>query len=171
MGSDMTSLALNDVQHAIIDLMPELRRFARSLTGSADAGNDLVQTAYERAFSRPETLIAVEQPASWMRSVIRNIWIDEKRSARDRVSVLLEEGEHLAVDNTERALVARSTLARVRDEVSALPKDQHDAIMLICVEGLSYQQTAAELGVPIGTVMSRLSRARIELIRRINHLQ
>jgi RNA polymerase sigma-70 factor (ECF subfamily) len=169
MGSDMTSLALKDMQHAIINLMPELQRYARSLTGSADAGNDLVQTAYERAFSRPETLIDVEQPASWMRSIIRNIWIDEKRSARGRVSVLLEEDEHVAVENTERAVVARSTLMRVREEVAALPKDQQAAIMLICVEGLSYQQVAAELSVPIGTVMSRLSRARLELTRRINN--
>ena len=171
MGSDMTSLALQDARHAIIDLMPELRRYARSLTGSADAGNDLVQTAYERAFSRPETLIAAKQPASWMCSIIRNTWIDEKRSARSRLSAPLEGEDHVAPENIERTVIARATLARVRTEIAALPEDHRIAIMLLCVEGLSYQQAAAELGIPIGTIMSRLYRARNELARRINNAQ
>jgi RNA polymerase sigma-70 factor, ECF subfamily len=57
------------------------------LTGSADAGNELVQAAYERALSRQGSLAAIEQPASWMRCVIRNLWIDQKRSSRERLSV------------------------------------------------------------------------------------
>lgn len=112
----MTSLTLQSVEKAIVDLMPDLCHFARALTGSADAGNELVQAAYERALSRPESLIDVKQPASWMYRVIRNLWIDEKRSSRDRLSTPLEEGENIAVEDTERALMARSTLARVRAE-------------------------------------------------------
>ena len=122
----MTSLTSQDVQHPIIALMPDLRRFARSLTNSADAADDLVQTAYERALSRQGSLAAIEQPRSWMRSVIRNLWVDEKRSSRDRLSVALED-EHIAAEDTERAVIARTTLARVRDEVAALPKDQQFA--------------------------------------------
>ncbi|KJB90241.1 RNA polymerase sigma factor [Skermanella aerolata] len=68
----MTSLMQQDVQHAIIDLIPDLRRFARSLTGSTDAANELVQTACQRVLSCPEALAAVEQPASWMYWIIRN---------------------------------------------------------------------------------------------------
>jgi RNA polymerase sigma-70 factor, ECF subfamily len=90
----MTALALQNVQNAIIDLMPDLRRFARSLTGSTDAGNELVQTAYERALSRPDALATVDQPASWMCRIIRNIWIDGKRSSRERLSAPLEDAEH-----------------------------------------------------------------------------
>jgi RNA polymerase sigma-70 factor (ECF subfamily) len=168
-GWNMTSLALKDVHHVIIDLMPELRRYARSLTGSVDAGNDLVQTAYERVLNRREALDAIEQPAGWMRCIIRNVWIDEKRSSRERLSVPLEDGEHVGTEDTERALIARSTLVRVRDKVAAMPEEQRSAIMLICVEGLSYQQAAAKLGIPIGTMMSRLYRARLELASRINN--
>src|SRR5918994_3377627 len=163
----MTALALQDVHHTITDLMPDLHRFARSLTRSADAAEELVQKACERAFSNPQSLAAVEQPASWMRTIIRNIWIDEKRSPRDRLSVPLED-EHVAAEDTERTVIARTTLARVRAEVAALPEKQRSVIMLVCVAGLSYQEAAARLGIPIGTVMSHLYRARMELAQRIN---
>jgi len=162
----MTSLALQDERHTIIALMPELRRFARSLTGSADAGNELVQAAYMRVLSNPAALSAVEQPANWMRTIIRNIWIDEKRSSRERLSAPLEDAEHLGTEDTERALIARSTLARVRDIVAALPEEQSAPIMLVCVNGLSYAQAAAELNIPVGTLMSRLCRGRMELAQR-----
>jgi RNA polymerase sigma-70 factor, ECF subfamily len=162
----MTSLASQDVQHAIIALGPDLRRFARSLTQSADAADDLVQAAYERVLTRQESLEAIEQPGSWMRCIIRNLWIDQKRSARERLSAPLEDGEHVAT--TERGLIARSTLARVRQVMAALPEEQRSAIMLVCVNGLSYQEAAAELDIPVGTLMSRLCRGRLELARRMS---
>ena len=168
MVSDMISLALQDVQNTLIALMPDLRRFARSLTKSADAADDLVQAAYERVLNRQGGLDAIEQPASWMRCIIRNLWIDEKRSSRDRLSAPLEAAEQVAVEDTERAVVARSTLTRVRDVMATLPEEQQTAIMLVCVNGLSYAEAAAELDIPIGTLMSRLCRGRLELARRIN---
>jgi RNA polymerase sigma-70 factor (ECF subfamily) len=170
MGSDMTSLVFQDVQHTLIALMPDLRRFARSLTRSADAADDLVQAAYERVLTRQEPLEAIEQPASWMRCIIRNMWIDQKRSSRERLSAPLEDGEHVGTEDTERALIARSTLTRVREVMATLPEEQRAAIMLVCVNGLSYQEAAAELGIPIGTLMSRLCRGRMELAQRIKPL-
>jgi RNA polymerase sigma-70 factor, ECF subfamily len=164
----MTSVGLRDERCAFVDLMPDLRRFARSLTGSADAGNELVQAAYERALRRQGSLAAIEQPGSWMRSVIKNLWIDEKRSSRDRLSASLEDAEHLGTEDTERAVIARSTLARVREVMASLPEEQRSAIMLVCVNGLSYGEAAAELDIPIGTLMSRLCRGRLELARRMS---
>ena len=102
-----------------------------------------------------------------MYRIIRNLWIDEKRSARDRLSAPLEEGEDVAAGDAERALIARSTLARVRAEMAALPEEQRSAIMLVCVQGLSYQEAATELCIPTGTLMSRLCRGRLELARRM----
>ena len=163
----MTALALQEVHRNIIDLLPDLQRFARSLTRSTDTAEDLVQKAYERALNNPQSLAAVEQPAKWMRTIIRNTWIDEKRSSRDRLSVPLED-EHVAAEDTERTVIARTTLARVRAEVATLPEKQRSVIMLVCVAGLSYQEAAARLGIPIGTVMSHLYRARMELAQRIN---
>jgi RNA polymerase sigma-70 factor, ECF subfamily len=164
----MTCLALQDTHHTIADLMPALKCFARSLTRSTDAADELVQKAYERALSNPQSLAAVEEPAKWMRRIIRNLWIDEKRSARDRLSEPLEGEDHVAPEDTERTVIARTTLARVRTVMAALPEDQRSVLMLICVEGLSYQQAAAVLGIPIGTVMSRLYRGRLELAQRLS---
>jgi RNA polymerase sigma-70 factor (ECF subfamily) len=166
----MTSLALADTQHAIIDLMPDLKRFARSLTRSADTADDLVQAAYARALSNPHSLAAAEEPASWMRTIIRNLWIDQKRSAHDQLSAPLEDGEHIGTEDTERTLILRSTLARVRTVVASLPEEQRSAIMLVCVSGLSYREAVAELDVSIGTLMSRLCHARLELARRITSI-
>jgi RNA polymerase sigma-70 factor (ECF subfamily) len=163
----MTELALQDVHHTITDLMPDLQRFARSLTRSADAADDLVQTACERALSNPQLLVTIERPASWMRTIIRNLWIDQKRSSRERLSAPLEDAEHVVTGDTERALVARSTLMRVREVMASLPKEQRSAVMLVCVTGLSYGEAAAELDIPIGTLMSRLARGRLELARRM----
>jgi RNA polymerase sigma-70 factor (ECF subfamily) len=157
---------LQDAQRAIIDLIPELRRFARSLTRSDDAAEELVQAACERALCGKHELAAVEQPSKWMRCIIRNIWIDEKRSSHARLSVPLED-EHFATEDTERTVIARSTLARVRIEVAGLPENLRAPIMLVCVEGLSYREAAAELGVPIGTLMSLLYRGLLELARRM----
>jgi RNA polymerase sigma-70 factor (ECF subfamily) len=164
----MTLAASQDAQHALTALMPDLQRFARSLIRSADAADDLVQAAYERALTRQEPLETIEQPASWMRTIIRNLLIDQKRSLREQLSAPLEDGEHVGTEDTERALIARSTLTRVREVMAALPAEQRSAIMLVCVNGLSYQEAATELKIPIGTLMSRLSRGRLDLARRMS---
>jgi RNA polymerase sigma-70 factor (ECF subfamily) len=164
----MTLAASQDAQHALIALMPDLRRFACSLTRSADAADDLVQAAYERALTRQELLEAIEQPASWMGTIIQNLLIDQKRSSREQLSAPLEDGEHVGTEDTERALIVRSTLTRVREVIVSLPEEQRSAIILVCVNGLSYQEAATELDIPIGTLMSRLSRGRLELARRMS---
>jgi RNA polymerase sigma-70 factor (ECF subfamily) len=162
----MTSLALQDVQHAIIDQIPDLRRFARSLTRSDDAAEELVQAACERALRGRHSLAAVEQPSKWMRIIIRNICIDEKRSSRAKLSVPLED-DHVAAEDTERTVIARSTLARVQIEVALLPEKLRSPIMLVCVEGLSYRDAAVRLEISVGTLMSLLYRGRLELARRL----
>jgi RNA polymerase sigma-70 factor (ECF subfamily) len=164
----MCAMALQEVQHALIEIIPDMRRFARSLTGSSDAANELVQAACERALGRQGALNAIEQPVNWMCSIIKNLWIDEKRSARERLLAPLEDVDLVAPEDTERAVIARSTLAKVRVEIMALPEEQRSVIMLVCVQGHSYLEAASELGIPIGTLMSRLSRARLELARRMN---
>jgi RNA polymerase sigma-70 factor, ECF subfamily len=162
-------LGFQDAQHAIVDLMPDLRRFALKLTKSVDAAEDLVQTAYMRAFDHPTPLAELAQAAKWMRSIIMNLWIDEMRSARYRLVEPLEDDDHhVAAEDTECTVIARTTLARVQTEMAAMPEGLRSVIMLICVEDLSYKQAAARLGIPIGTVMSRLYRGRMELVRRIS---
>jgi RNA polymerase sigma-70 factor (ECF subfamily) len=165
----MTAQALKDDYHSLTALIPELRRFALALTRSADAADDLIQRAFERALAHRDSIATLEEPAGWMRSIIRNLWIDEKRSARDRLTLPLENDQHIAAEDTERTVIARATLAKVRAELELLSEDQRSAIMLVCVEGRSYQEVASELRIPIGTLMSRLYRARSELARRVGN--
>ena len=100
---------------------------------------------------------------SWMFRIVQTIWIDQVRS-RD---VRKEDGEiaeeRLGSDEPVRRVEARLALAEVRRAVDRLPPDQRTALLLVTVEGLSYKEAAEVAGVPVGTIMSRLARARIAL--------
>jgi RNA polymerase sigma-70 factor (ECF subfamily) len=165
-----SALSLGEVMmshYAIIELMPDLRRFARSLAKSDDAANELVQAAYEHALRQPKSLAALERPSNWMRCIIRNIWIDEKRSSRYRLLVPLDNDKHIAADDVERTTIVRATLAQVYAQIPLLPDKLRSPIILVCLNGLSYRDAAGRLNIPMGTLMSLLHRARQELARRI----
>jgi RNA polymerase sigma-70 factor, ECF subfamily len=147
----------------LIAVLPRLRRFAAGLTRSATEADDLVQAACERALAREHQFQEGTRFDSWMFRIVQTIWIDQLR-ARD---IRREDGdvaeERLGSDEPVRRVEARLALAEVRRAVSQLPPDQRSVLMLVTVEGLSYKQAADVLGVPIGTVMSRLARARTAL--------
>ncbi len=147
----------------LIAVLPRLRRFARGLTGSAVEADDLVQAACERALTREHQFQEGTRFDSWMFRIVQTIWIDHLR-ARD---VRKEGGEipedRLGTDEPVRRVEARLALAEVRRAVERLPTDQRATLMLVTVEGLSYKEAAEVAGVPIGTIMSRLARARIAL--------
>jgi RNA polymerase sigma-70 factor (ECF subfamily) len=150
-----------DIEAQIVALLPRLRRFARSLAGTADAADDLVQGACEKALAgidgyRPDTRLD-----SWMYRILHNLWIDQHRRARPTVST--DAIADLAGDDGRRTTESRLELARVRDLIQALPGDQKDVLVLVCLENFTYRETAGILDVPVGTVMSRLSRARAAL--------
>ncbi|HEV2189933.1 MAG TPA: sigma-70 family RNA polymerase sigma factor [Stellaceae bacterium] len=147
----------------LIAVLPRLRRFAAGLTRSASEADDLVQAACERALAREHQFQEGTRFDSWMFRIVQTIWIDQLR-ARD---IRKEDGdiaeERLGSDEPVRRVEARLALAEVRRAVSLLPPDQRSTLMLVTVEGLSYKQAAEVAGVPIGTIMSRLARARIAL--------
>ncbi len=154
----------------MISLLPRLRRFARGLTGSEEEADDLVQAACERAIQR----ISQWQPGtrldSWMFRIMQNLWIDAIRVGKLRgshLSLVDPEGQNVAGLDGERATMNRLTLEAVRRGVQRLPPDQRSVLLMVCVEGCSYRETAESLGVPVGTVMSRLSRARLALNRMV----
>jgi RNA polymerase sigma-70 factor (ECF subfamily) len=152
----------------LVALLPRLRRFARGLTGSAAEADDLVQAACERALARSHQFQAGTRFDSWMFRIVQTIWIDQLR-ARD---VRKEDGdvaeERLGSDAPVRRVEARIALAEVRLAVDRLPPDQRATLMLVTVEGLSYKEAAAVAGVPVGTIMSRLARARIALQQQLD---
>ena len=147
----------------LIAVLPRLRRFAAGLTRSASEADDLVQAACERALTREHQFQEGTRFDSWMFRIVQTIWIDQLR-ARD---IRKEDGsvaeERLGTDEPVRRVEARLALSEVRRAVSLLPPDQRATLMLVTVEGLSYKQAAEIAGVPIGTIMSRLARARIAL--------
>ena len=147
----------------LIAVLPRLRRFAGGLTRSASEADDLVQAACERALAREHQFQEGTRFDSWMFRIVQTIWIDQLR-ARD---IRKEDGdvaeERLGSDEPVRRVEARLALSEVRRAVALLPPDQRLTLMLVTIEGLSYKQAAEVTGVPVGTIMSRLARARIAL--------
>ncbi len=150
-----------DIGEQIIAFLPNMRRFAISLCRSPDVADDLVQTACERALQHAESFIPGTRFDAWMLRILRNLWIDQLR--RQKTAGPQEDVSQrfdLVGSSGEREAEARLTLGSVSQAISALADEQREVLLLVCVEGLSYRETADVIGVPIGTVMSRLARAR-----------
>ncbi|HCS63518.1 MAG TPA: RNA polymerase subunit sigma-70 [Cellvibrio sp.] len=155
------------MKEELIRLAPMLRRFAYSLTGSAHDADDLLQNTLERLLSRG--VPADVELAKWAFRVCRNIWIDEYRARkiRQRNAYSLEEIEEPAVDG-EQTIFDQITLGEVNAAMDKLPDDQRSIMALVALQGMSYKDVAETLGIPAGTVMSRLARARIALANFLN---
>ena len=139
-------------------LLPRLRRFARALAKNVDDADDVVQIALERALERADQWNRNSKLESWMFGIIRNAWIDEVRGRARRGAIFAPEvaGLDVGVEVIEREIEATS----IQEAMARLPEEQREVVALVLVEGLTYQQTADLLEVPIGTVTSRLARGR-----------
>ena len=154
----------HDIGDRLIALLPNMRRFALSLARRPDLADDLVQQACERALAHAASFQPGTRFDAWMFRIIRNLWIDHIR--RDKTAGPqddIEDRRDLMGDDGERSMEARLTLGSVAEAMELLPADQRELMLLVCVEDLSYRDAAEVLGVPIGTVMSRLARARKKL--------
>jgi RNA polymerase sigma-70 factor (ECF subfamily) len=139
------------------ELLPALRRFALWLTRDASSADDLVQNCIERALSRWRMRRPDGSLKAWLFSIMYRQFVDARRRAgrfQRLLGRLAEQDE--SAPSPEETLIARSSL----EAFSQLNADQRAVLLLVSVEGLSYQETAQALDIPIGTVMSRLSRAR-----------
>jgi RNA polymerase sigma factor (sigma-70 family) len=154
------------MKEELTQLLPALRRFAYSLTGARADADDLLQNTIERLLSRemPENVELIK----WAFRVCRNIWIDEYRARKIRHNAAqLPELEEPTEDGTNR-IYNEITLKQVNTAMEKLPDDQRSILALIAIQGMSYKEVAETLGIPIGTVMSRLARARIALSQFLN---
>lgn len=147
-----------DIRGEIVVLLPRLRRFARGLSATQDDADDLVQAACERALRSIDSFEPGTRLDSWMFRIVRNLWIDQTR--RTHLESLDENAAEIVGDDGPRIIDARLELADLRERIAALPSHQREVLILVCVEDLSYRDTAEILNVPVGTVMSRLARAR-----------
>lgn len=155
------------LKQELTHIAPMLRRFAYSLTGSAADADDLLQNTLERLLSR-EIPVDVEL-VKWAFRVCRNLWIDEYRARKVRQKNVysLDDTEEPAVDG-EQAIHDQITLAQVDAAMDKLPDEQRSIMALVAVQGMSYKEVAETLGIPAGTVMSRLARARVALAGFLN---
>ena len=147
-----------NVHEQLAALLPRLRRFARSLTRNPHDADDVVQMALERALAKLDQWRSDARLDSWMFKIVRNVWIDELRSRgrRNKIFVAAEAGESVGealIDRTSDLMAVQSAMAR-------LPEEQRLAVSLVLVEGLPYKEAAEVLDIPIGTLTSRLARAR-----------
>ena len=147
-----------DLSAELVTLLPRLRRFARALTRNPHDADDLVQLALERALARAHQLRPDAGVTGWVFGILRHAWIDElrARARRERVFAPEESGQNVG-DAGQGAQVERLS---VHDAMARLPQDQRLAVALVLIEGLSYKEAAHAMDVPIGTLTSRLARAR-----------
>jgi RNA polymerase sigma-70 factor (ECF subfamily) len=148
----------------LVALLPNLRRFAISLCRSRDVADDLVQAACERALANLGRFEAGTRFDTWMFRILRNLWIDHIRKQRTAgPQEDIDQRQDIVGALGERDAEARLTLNRVAQAITDLPDDQREVVLLVCVEDLAYREAADVLGIPVGTVMSRLARARKKL--------
>jgi RNA polymerase sigma-70 factor (ECF subfamily) len=154
-----------DVRNDIVALLPRLFRFAQALTGSKQEAEDVVQTACERALTRLDQFTPGTRLDSWMFRIVRTVAIDRGRLERRSVAVdPVILGEQIVEDpRIAEGTAARQDLDIIREALEELPEQQRSILIMVALEGMSYQEVADSLEIPIGTVMSRLSRARRKL--------
>jgi RNA polymerase sigma-70 factor (ECF subfamily) len=146
----------------LIAHLPELRRYAMAICGNPEQADDLVQDGIERALSRAPSLREPERLGAWLRSIVHNLFVDELRRRRVRgVRVdVADMANDLALSTAPPDHLTRNDIAKA---MSGLSIEHRQILVLVGVEELTYQEMAEELGVPLGTVMSRLARARVAL--------
>ena len=147
-----------DLSAELVTLLPRLRRFARALTRNPHDADDLVQVALERALARAHQLRPDAALAGWVFGILRHAWIDELRARARSERVLAPEESGQNVGDAGQG--AQAERLSVQDAMAHLPQDQRLAVALVLIEGLSYKEAAHAMDVPIGTLTSRLARAR-----------
>jgi RNA polymerase sigma-70 factor (ECF subfamily) len=158
----------SDFEKTLIALMPNLYRFALRLSRRQDIAEDLVQVTLERALSARATLDPDTRLEPWLIRILRNAFIDTTRRTRTRGTEvdIADTPEAVTVDGrqvTETALMLDAT----ERALDTLPPDQREVLLLVCYQELTYAEAAEVLDIPVGTVMSRLARARAALAQKL----
>jgi RNA polymerase sigma-70 factor (ECF subfamily) len=149
-----------DLHSALLALSPRLRRFAMALTSSTVDADDLIQAAHDRAISGRARFSTDVQILAWMYRVMQNLSIDENSSLQAGRWGGMDATREVAGDDGETNAGTDITLANVRRALAHLPQQQRTALILICVDGMSYKEVAEILDIPLGVMTSRIARAR-----------
>jgi RNA polymerase sigma factor (sigma-70 family) len=152
-----------DIAHLIEPVIPALRRYARTFVRGAADADDLVQDTLERAISRWHQRRSDSETRTWLFTILHNLAVNHLRRAarRGREVPLDDAGESdVAVPSTQEDALRRD---EILGAVGQLPDDQRSVLLLVSIEDVTYAEAACILDIPIGTVMSRLARARERL--------
>lgn len=155
---------MSDFARQVEEHVPRLRRYARALTGDRHRADDLVQDTLERAWSKFHLWRAGSDLRAWLFTIMHNVFVNQLRQGTlSDIGVPLDEEalELPTAANQEQALALRDLEAAL----ARLPHDYREVLLLVGLESLRYEEAARVLDVPIGTVMSRLSRGREQLRR------
>lgn len=152
----------------LIRLLPHLRRYGLSLARRGDVAEELVQITAERALAGWQGFDPATRLEPWLFRIMRNAFIDMTRRDRTRgIGVDVSESPELLPHDAQAGIEARLMLQSSQAAMQTLPADQREVLYLVCVAEMSYAEAADVLGIPKGTVMSRLARARVALAERL----
>jgi RNA polymerase sigma-70 factor, ECF subfamily len=153
-------------QPDLLAAIPRLRRYARVLTGDVNRADDLVQDTLARAWEKRRLWAAGSDLRAWLFTIMHNVFVNQRALARrDQMHVSLDDGdgEEAWQIPVRAGQYTRVELTELLQHVGRLPADQREVLLLAAVEELKYEEIALALAIPLGTVMSRLSRARAKL--------
>lgn len=144
----------------LLSWVPRLRRYARALAGNRDDADDLVQDTLERAWAKSALWRGVADMRGWLFGIMHNLHVDGVRRPRVATQSIDDDTPEVAIAPTQGERLAVLDLQAALD---LLPIEQKEIVLLVALEDMAYADVAKTLGIPIGTVMSRLSRGRERL--------
>ena len=147
-------------ERQLLTWVPRLRRYARALASNRDAADDLVQDTLERAWAKSGLWHGVADMRAWLFSIMHNLHVDGIRRPKLATVTMDDETPEVATAPTQGERLAVLDLQAALD---LLPIEQKEIVLLVALEDMAYAEIATALGIPIGTVMSRLSRGRERL--------
>lgn len=151
----------DDLRNRLIEAMPNLRAFAISLCGNADRADDLVQETLVKAWNKLETFEQGTNLKAWLFTILRNTYFSQYRKGRRELAD--PDGEYSSRLSVQPQQQAHIDLQDVSAALNELPDDQREALILVAAEGFSYEQAAEISDCAVGTIKSRVSRARTRL--------
>jgi RNA polymerase sigma-70 factor, ECF subfamily len=161
----MSEASRLEVRAGLESSLARLWRYALVLSKARDTADDLVQATCLRAIERADQFVPGTRVDRWLFAILRSIWLNEIRSRRIREGGGFVDAEDALVSDGVREIETNITASTVLRAIARLPEAQRETVLLVYAEGYSYAEAAVALGIPIGTVMSRLAAGRAALVK------